>query len=212
MSSNLDLEELWREYKATRSPRLRSQLVEYYLPLAQAIARRAYKRVWTWGLLEFDDLYHWGVIGLVDAVNKYNLRRQVSFKTYAATRIYGAIVDGMREFGDVSRTLWKRDENLYRLSLDQVYYVDPEDSDLTLGEMIEDEKGHLQMRWIEIYGVAQAVRKLPERQREIIILYYDARMRMRQIADLFGVTKSRVSQLHSEALKRLQREFRFKAG
>jgi RNA polymerase sigma factor for flagellar operon FliA len=52
--------------------------------------------------------------------------------------------------------------------------------------------------------VAAAVDRLPTRQRQVLQMYYDEGLTLRQIADAFGVTESRISQIHSEAIARLR--------
>lgn len=89
-----EVEDLWYEYVRNGSPEIRGQLVEQYLPLVKYIAGRI-----TGNLpqtLSWDDLFHSGVIGLIEAVDRYDPEQNVKFKTFAYPRIHGAMVDVMR--------------------------------------------------------------------------------------------------------------------
>ena len=87
-------DELWVEYKKTQAHELRDAFVRQYMPLVKYVAGKL-----TSGLppnIEFDDLVSFGQIGLLDAINKFDPEKNVKFKTYAVTRIRGAIYDELR--------------------------------------------------------------------------------------------------------------------
>lgn len=76
-----------------------------YLPLVHTLAAKVYGRLQGAGrLLEFDDLVGYGVIGLMEAVGRFDPARRCSFSTYAGLRIIGAILDGLREWDHLSRS------------------------------------------------------------------------------------------------------------
>ena len=81
----------------------RDRLVLEHLPLVKAIARRVYQNVPMH--VDVDDLVHAGVMGLIDAANKFNSGKQVEFSTYAKHRIKGAILDSLRQLDWASRGL-----------------------------------------------------------------------------------------------------------
>jgi RNA polymerase sigma factor FliA len=88
------------------SQQLRDQIVIDHLPLVKAIASRVHD-----GLpvhVEVDDLVHAGVLGLIDAVNKYDSAKNVAFQSYAKHRIKGAMLDSLRQLDWASRDLRKR--------------------------------------------------------------------------------------------------------
>ena len=87
-------EELWALYKKNRDPKIRDAFVKQYAPLVKYVAGKV-----AMGMphnVEFDDLVGFGVFGLIDAINKFDPEKHVKFKTYAVTRIRGAIFDELR--------------------------------------------------------------------------------------------------------------------
>ncbi len=89
-----EVEQLWDEYVKTGSTDIRSQLVEQYLPLVKYIAGRITGNLPA--TLSWDDLFHSGVIGLIEAVDRYDPSQNVKFKTFAYPRIHGAMIDTLR--------------------------------------------------------------------------------------------------------------------
>ena len=87
-------EELWIEFKKTHSPALRDAFIRQYMPLVKYVAGKV--SVGMPGSVEFDDLVGFGQFGLLDAINKFDPEKNVKFKTYAVTRIRGAIFDELR--------------------------------------------------------------------------------------------------------------------
>lgn len=103
-------EELWREYRSTNSSEVRNVLVARYAPLVRYVAGKI-----SIGLpshVEYDDLVGYGVFGLFDAVNKYDPDKHVKFKTYAVTRIRGAIFDELRSIDWVPRSVRQKSREL----------------------------------------------------------------------------------------------------
>lgn len=103
-------EELWREYRATNNSEIRNMLVARYAPLVRYVAGKI-----SIGLpnhVEYDDLVGYGVFGLFDAVNKYDPGKHVKFKTYAVTRIRGAIFDELRSIDWVPRSVRQKSREL----------------------------------------------------------------------------------------------------
>lgn len=86
--------ELLKAYRASREPGLREKILLGHAPLVKYLAGRI-----AVGLpphLDSSDLEGYGIIGLMDALEKFDPARGVKFETYAATRIRGAILDGLR--------------------------------------------------------------------------------------------------------------------
>ncbi|HZK19104.1 MAG TPA: RNA polymerase sigma factor WhiG [Treponemataceae bacterium] len=99
-------EELWIEYGQTKSPQLRDAFIRQYMPLVKYVAGRV--SVGMPGNVEYDDLVGFGQFGLLDAINKYDPEKNVKFKTYAVTRIRGAIFDELRQLDWVPRSVRQR--------------------------------------------------------------------------------------------------------
>jgi len=94
---------LWEEYKKTNERRLRDQLIVMYSPLVKYVAARV-----AVGLpqhVDGADLVSYGIIGLIDAIDRFNPVRQVKFETYAIPRIRGAIIDELRAIDWVPRSV-----------------------------------------------------------------------------------------------------------
>lgn len=87
-------EQLWREYRASREPALRQQLIEAHLPLVRYIATKMLPGLHA--SVEHQDLVSWGVFGLMDAVERYDPDAGTKFSTFATYRIQGSINDEMR--------------------------------------------------------------------------------------------------------------------
>jgi RNA polymerase sigma factor FliA len=96
-------EELWKLYRRTREQKLRDYFVRQYAPLVKYVAGKI-----ALGMpqnVEFDDLVGFGVFGLFDAIDKFDPGKHVKFKTYAVTRIRGAIFDELRTIDWVPRSV-----------------------------------------------------------------------------------------------------------
>jgi len=84
----------------------RDELIVKHLPLVRAIASRVREALPV--QVELDDLVHAGILGLVDAISKYDPEKKVIFHLYAKHRIRGAILDSLRQLDWASRDLRKR--------------------------------------------------------------------------------------------------------
>ena len=93
----------WQEFKATESPDARERLILHYAPLVKYVAGRV-----ATGLpasVEQADLVSYGMFGLIDALDKFDLERNIKFETYAIPRIKGAIIDELRAMDWVPRSV-----------------------------------------------------------------------------------------------------------
>ncbi|HUU22255.1 MAG TPA: FliA/WhiG family RNA polymerase sigma factor [Phycisphaerae bacterium] len=96
----------WKTFEKTRSQELRNQLLEHYLRLVKSTAERLYAKLPD--EVELDDLISAGTFGLMDAINSFDLGREVKFETYCAQRIRGAILDELRSMDWVPRLVRAR--------------------------------------------------------------------------------------------------------
>ena len=103
-------DELWLEYKKTRSPQLRDKFIRQYMPLVKYVAGKL--AVGMAGSVEFDDLVGFGQFGLLDAIEKFDPGKNVKFKTYAVTRIRGAIFDELRQLDWVPRSVRQKSREI----------------------------------------------------------------------------------------------------
>ncbi len=97
------IKSLWRDYKASAAPNLREQLILQYAPLVRYVAGRV--GVGLPPSVEQGDLVSYGVFGLIDAIEKYDLERAIKFETYAINRIRGAIIDELRSIDWIPRSV-----------------------------------------------------------------------------------------------------------
>jgi len=98
-----DVEAAWREFKAAGSRELRERLILHYAPLVTSVAGRVGMRLPS--SVEQSDLVSYGMFGLIDAIEKYELGRSVKFETYATARIRGAIIDELRAIDWIPRSV-----------------------------------------------------------------------------------------------------------
>ncbi|MFA7567420.1 MAG: RNA polymerase sigma factor WhiG [Alkalispirochaeta sp.] len=103
-------EELWRLYRKTKEEAVRNRFVKQYLPLVKYVAGKL--AVGMPQSVEFDDLVSYGVIGLFDAIEKFDPGKHVKFKTYAVTRIRGSIFDQLRQLDWVPRSIRQKAREL----------------------------------------------------------------------------------------------------
>ena len=103
-------DELWLEFKKTKSPQLRDKFIRQYMPLVKYVAGKV--SVGMPGSVDFDDLVGYGQFGLLDAINKFDPEKNVKFKTYAVTRIRGAIFDELRTLDWVPRSVRQKSREI----------------------------------------------------------------------------------------------------
>jgi RNA polymerase sigma factor for flagellar operon FliA len=223
------------------------QLVVKLLPLVKRIALQVRERLPLH--VEMDDLVSTGVLGLVDAVSKFDVRKRVKLESYARYRIRGAILDGLRGLDSASRDMRKKDkkaETVYRV-LEARLRRPPNDEEMAgaLGVSLAKwfravrELQTVGMDWLRPMGsvgvkesrpsseemvvadnqdhqfqscyrreqrgiLQRSLGRIPERERQVVQLYYDQELTMKEIGEKLGIDESRVSQLHSAALARLR--------
>src|SRR4051812_33703404 len=95
--------ELWREVKGTADQRLRERLILHYSPLVKYVAGRV--GVGLPPNIEQADLVSYGIFGLIDAIEKFDISRAIKFETYAISRIKGAIIDELRAIDWIPRSV-----------------------------------------------------------------------------------------------------------
>jgi RNA polymerase sigma factor for flagellar operon FliA len=102
----IELKDLWKRYKTTGDQRAREELVVAYSPLVKYVAGRMSS-----GLpahVDEADLISYGLTGLISAIERFDLSREIKFETYAITRIRGSIIDELRTLDWVPRSVRAR--------------------------------------------------------------------------------------------------------
>ncbi|MDR3321865.1 MAG: FliA/WhiG family RNA polymerase sigma factor [Synergistaceae bacterium] len=247
----LENDKLWEAYINSPEPRLKDEIVKRFLPLVRYVASRMSVKFPSG--LDFEDILSFGVLGLLDAVDRFEPDRGFCFQTFAVPRIRGAILDELRRFDWISRSGREKlqkfertlenvakthgssddislmramdmDEKSYKdlleiasrsyiVSLDDVLALG--DGDMQREETIEDETPSaldIMEQTEEVEQVVDALKKLPERERLLLSLYYYEGLTLKEIGGVLGVTESRVSQLHGRALTLLRAEMKALMG
>ena len=237
---------LWQRYRGTGDPEARSQLLDRYLGLVHHVARQVAVRVSD--VVELDDLVSAGTLGLVQALESFDLSRGLAFSTYAMRRIRGSILDELRSRDWVPRsvrakarqmasaiaqlegrlgrapeprevataltldmaTYWRWREEVdgaVLVSLDGSVTLDHAESaslEETLRDRTADTPGERLGQEETVATMRRAIGQLPPKERTVLALYYYEELNLREIADVLHVTESRVSQIRTQALKRLR--------
>jgi RNA polymerase sigma factor for flagellar operon FliA len=196
------------------------------------------------------DLISYGLGGLISAIERFELEREIKFETYAIPRVRGAIIDELRSLDWVPRSVRARareieranaklehrfqraptDEEMAReleitvdefqaslvqisnstiAALDELWTVSDSSGDQgSLLDTIQDHDAPDPEAMIDATElkdrVADAIARLPEREKLVIALYYYENLTLREIGEVLGVTESRISQLHTKAVLRLR--------
>ncbi len=224
------------------------RLVVALLPLVKRLALHIRERLPLH--VEVDDLIGSGVLGLVDAVAKFDGCRKVKLAQYARHRIRGAIFDGLRAEDTASRDMRKKNkkaEQVYQ-RLEMQLGRAPSDAEMAKGLGISLARWYRTVRELQPAGLAwlrpsasvgvkeaqtndveslpagpaggqfeacyrreqqeivgRALERIPERERQVVHLYYRQELTMREIGERLGIDESRVSQLHSAAVVHLRK-------
>ena len=106
----VDKEKLWEEYQKNRTPQLREQIILEYAPLVKLVAGRL--SMYLGYNVEYEDLVSYGIFGLIDAIDKFDLGKEVKFETYASLRIRGTILDQIRKMDWIPRTVRQKQKRI----------------------------------------------------------------------------------------------------
>lgn len=130
MEKNSEILELWKEYKINKDQKAREKLILQYSPLVKYVAGKVGS--FLPHSVDQADLISYGILGMIDAIEKFDLSREVKFETYAMTRIRGAIIDELRSLDWVPRSVRSRAkeiENAY-VGLENEFKHAPTDEEL----------------------------------------------------------------------------------
>ncbi|MFZ1361503.1 MAG: RNA polymerase sigma factor WhiG [Candidatus Nanopelagicales bacterium] len=106
-NSSDGIDSVWGAYKSSDNPVearvARDKLILHFSPLVKYVAGRV--GVGLPSNVDHSDLVSYGIFGLIDAIDKFDLTRSIKFETYAITRIRGAIIDELRSFDWIPRSI-----------------------------------------------------------------------------------------------------------
>jgi RNA polymerase sigma factor FliA len=236
---------LWTRYRTAGDPDARAQLLSRHLGLVHHVAREVSRRIPT---VELGELVSAGALGLMKALDSFDLNRGLAFSTYAVLRIRGAILDDLRSRDSTPRSVRVKrrrieavaaalearlgrapspNELSERLGIDLAtfwkwrdavgIYAEAETPCPSHGRRFSrDAESHADpsvtpapQKLVESEHVAhlrQLISRLPEQQRRVLALYYYEELNLRQVGEILRVSESRVSQIRSQALRRLRAE------
>jgi len=238
-------EELWDRYSKTKDQKIRNYFIEKYAPLVKYVAGRVAMNVPN--TVDFNDLVSYGVLGLIDAIDKFDPKREIKFKTYAVTRIRGSIFDQLRAIDWLPRSVRQRAKEIEKviadlegklgrsptdeeiaealglslqdfhnlllrvsgnalISMDDSWLLNDgsDNAPLSIEETLESSDTYnpdIAAEKEEIKKIiAKTLMDLPEREKQVLILYYYEGLTLKEIGTILNVTESRVSQLHTKAI------------
>ena len=240
---DMEKKALWEEYTQTRSAVIREKLIIEYAGLVKIVAGRM--GMYLGYTVEYDDLVGYGIFGLIDAIDKYELTKGVKFETYASLRIRGAILDQIRKMDWIPRTIRQKQKKLetamhdlearfgraatndelaeeLELSIEELEELINQttlsnlvslDEYLEQGSEVQVEAGN-QQRFEQPEQVierqelkrmlAEAIDALTEKEQKVIAFYYFEELTLKEISKILEVSESRISQLHTKALRKMK--------
>jgi RNA polymerase sigma factor for flagellar operon FliA len=221
----------------------KNHLLTEHMPLVKRLAHQMKAKLPP--SVEVDDLVQAGMIGLLDAISRYEENHGAQFETYAVLRIRGAMLDELRSSDWMPRSTRQNMRKVEQAmaTLQQQLGRPPSESEIAKSlklsladyqEMLGDSGGHQLVyyedfhdedgndSWLDRYAVddddplralletdfrqavIDAIDNLPPREKILMGLYYEEELNLKEIGAVMGVSESRVSQLHSQAVGRLR--------
>jgi RNA polymerase sigma factor for flagellar operon FliA len=117
----MELSELWREYRLTHSVDIKNELMMSYMWVVKYVMQKT--SLPTNAILEEEDFINIGILGLNDAIERFDIERGVKFESYAIPRVRGMIQDELRKLDWLSRSTRKKATDYInakdRLSIEQ---------------------------------------------------------------------------------------------
>ncbi|UTY59315.1 sigma-70 family RNA polymerase sigma factor [Massilia sp. erpn] len=231
--AQLAVAELWQAFRSSGDAALRERLAACYLEFARMMAGKLYAgRTFTG--LEFDDYLQFARLGLLEAIDRYDHALGAKFETYAALRINGAILSGIRSYSEVHEQIAARKQiAATRVAALSQAAPDGRDPDALFGHLAElaiglavgfalegqgmyrdgeteypdNSYARAELRQLRERIVA-LVQTLPARQRRVIAGHYLQGQPFEEIAAALQLSKGRVAQLHKEGLASLRVQLR----
>jgi len=183
-----------------------------------------------------NDLIGAGMLGLIDAVDRFDRSRSIPFEAYAHRRIHGAVLDTLRADDHLTRRERRcsreadRAEDMVRMKLGRELTVDElqrarrgvpralpraqafvQYDDADAGTSGDEENAFAQVAAAQEHArVRELVARLPERERTILSLYYVEDLNYREIGEVLGVTESRICQIVRGVHRTLRHQLRVK--
>ena len=233
------ISDVWKEYNETKDPALREQLILEYAPIVKYVAGRLSLHLGQH--MDFDDLTSYGIFGLIDAIEKFDMLKGVKFETYASLRIRGAIIDNIRNMDWIPRTLRQKNKSLDKIysQLESELGREPTEEEIAKKLSISVDDVRILMRDSALLSLVslddyieqnndvkvesgeyspegyvnnqelretliKAIEDLNEKERLVVTLHYYEELTLREISKILKVSESRISQIHTKALLKMQ--------
>lgn len=218
----------WRNFIRDRSAEARMRLFNRYAPLARSIARSEWIRLASPGF-ELCDAEQLAYEALIATIERYDPGRGAPFSSYARMRLSGAIRNERKRTSEAAavaghRARMERDrlrslrQGGTTAANDIVGELRELAAGIALGLMLETEaRGEVElvadskpspyddMAWHQMLSdLRSRLEQMPERERLVLDYHYVQGVSFREIADLLGLSKGRISQIHAAALQRLR--------
>ncbi|MCA8865928.1 RNA polymerase sigma factor FliA [Halomonas sp. SpR1] len=216
-----------------------NELLTQYMPLVRRQALTLQVRLPA--SIELDDLIQAGMVGLLEALGRFDATQGATFATFASQRIRGAMMDELRTRDWLPRSVRRsaRAVDSAVRQLEQLLGRAPEENEIAQhlemplseyqqllndtnsgqllpfeelvadgGEPVSNELGNSPFEQLldgqQRQTLIEAIEALPEREKLLMALYYQEELNLKEVGAVLGVTESRVSQLHSQAVSRLR--------
>jgi len=192
---------------ATATSELHGSVIQY-APLVRRLAYQIASRLPP--NVELDDLIQDGMMGLLDAMKRYEPRPGLNFEAYARFRITGAIYDSCREndvlprnqrdkLSDLENAIRRLEQELGRHPTDQEV---ADHCELSIAEYHQTLEINSFRQISE--RLAQVIKDLPEKERMVVALHYQEDLSFREVATVLDLTPGRISQIHTQAMLRIR--------
>ena len=218
-------ERVWEDFYSIE----KEILVKHYAPQIRYVAYRMKTKLPKH--IDMAELISAGTLGLMESLKKYQADLGIRFETYAESRIRGAMLDELRRLDWFSRGLrqrvrqideamWQLEQELGRVPTVEEVHAKTGLSEREIHQGMEALQSQLAIPLDSIEDtlangpdrIASLIDRLTDKEKLVLSLYYTEELNMREVAEVLGVTEGRVSQLHSQAISRLRREFSHNFG
>ena len=193
-----------------QSDNLVNKYSSYVIKIVQQIKKNLHPNI------ETQDLISYGMMGLIEASQRFNPDVGVAFSTYSYYRIKGAIYDGLRSMGSLSRTEYKKFIKNNDYSLCENYNKNHQETICLISNeeeinLIHDDKlqhaDELVLK-LQLYEKMKiAIGYLSKKEQDIIQLYYFEELSLEEVGHKIGLSKSWISRKHAQALEKLSDKF-----
>ncbi len=222
----------------------KSDLLTQFMPMVKRLAHHMMGRLPP--SVEEDDMVQAGMLGLLDAISRYDEDQSAQFEAYAIQRIRGSMIDELRQSDWMPRSARQSMRKIEKAISELQHQLgrQPRESEIAAAmkmpldeyqSLLGDARGH-QLLYFEDFGesdesdsfldkqsgdassmplpqlldanlracIVAGIENLPEREKLLMSLYYEEEMNLREISEVFGVSESRICQLHGQAVARLR--------